>query len=78
MNGAASKEENIKLINNLNASVMITKESGKIGGVTEKIQAANETSIDVIMIQRPKIKELNKKNIVSNLDELDKKIKSYF
>ena len=78
MNGAASKEENIKLINNLNASVMITKESGKIGGVTEKIQAANETNIAVIMIQRPKIKELNKKNIVSNLDELDKKIKSYF
>ena len=72
------KKKNIKLINNLNASVMITKESGKIGGVTEKIQAANETSIDVIMIQRPKIKELNKKNIVSNLDELDKKIKSYF
>lgn len=78
MNGAASKEENIKLINNLNASVMITKESGEIGGVIEKIQAANETNVSVIMIQRPEIKELNKKNIVSNLEELDEKIKSYF
>ena len=39
---------------------MITKESGEIGGVIDKIDAAN------------------KKDIVSNLDELDYKLKSYF
>ena len=30
------------------------------------------------MIQRPEIKEVDKKDIVSNLDELDNKLKTYF
>ena len=78
MNGAASKEENIELIERYDASVMITKESGEIGGVIDKINAANEKDIAVIMIQRPKIDELDKNNIVSNLDELDSKLKNFF
>lgn len=78
MNGAASCEENIRLIEKYDACVMITKESGEIGGVIDKIEAANKKDIAVIMIQRPKIDELNKKDIVSNLEELDSKIKSYF
>ena len=53
---------------------MITKESGEIGGVIEKIDAANKKDISLIMIKRPFIKELNKKDIVSNLEELDEKI----
>jgi precorrin-6A/cobalt-precorrin-6A reductase len=78
MKGAASLEENIELIEKYGASVMITKESGEVGGVIEKIEAANEMDVAVIMIQRPKIDELNKNNIVSNLDELDIKLKSFF
>ena len=78
MTGAASLEENIELIEKYNAKAMITKESGEIGGVIEKIEAANKTGIAVIMIQRPEIKELNKNDIVSNLDELDIKLKSFF
>ena len=78
MKGAASLEENIELIERYDASAMITKESGEIGGVVEKIQAANETDIAVIMIQRPKIDELNKNDIVSNMDELDIKLKNFF
>ena len=78
MNGAASTKENIELIEKYDASVMITKESGEIGGVIDKIEAANEKDISVIMIQRPEIVELNEKDIVSNLDELDLKIKSFF
>lgn len=78
MKGAASKEENIELIEEYDASVMITKESGEIGGEIDKINAANETDIAVIMIQRPKIDSLNKNNIVSNLDELDIKLKNFF
>ena len=57
---------------------MITKESGEIGGVIDKIEAANEKNIAVIMIQRPQIKEVNKKDMVSNLDELDVKLKTFF
>lgn len=75
MTGVASTEENIQLIEKYDAIVMITKESGEIGGVIDKIQAANEKDIAVIMIQRPEINEINKENIVSNLDELDIKLK---
>ena len=78
MNGAATAEENIELIERYDAKVMITKESGEIGGVIDKIEAANKKDISVVMIQRPKIDDLSKKDIVSNLDELDLKIKSYF
>ena len=78
MNGAASLEENMDLIEKYDASVMITKESGEIGGVIEKIQAANEKDIAVVMIQRPEIENLNKNDIVSNLKELDIKLKSFF
>ena len=77
MTGAATKQENIDLIEKYDASVMITKESGEIGGVIEKIQAANEKNISIIMIKRPKIEILNKKDIVNDLTELDSKIKSF-
>ena len=78
MKGAASLEENIELIKKYDACVMITKESGEVGGVIEKIQAANEQDVAVMMIQRPKIDELNKNDIVSNLNELDIKLKDFF
>lgn len=78
MKGAASLKENIDLIEKYDASVMITKESGEIGGVIEKIEAANQKDISLIMIKRPVIKELNKKDIVSTLDEFDKKLESLF
>ncbi len=78
MKGAASLEENLELIEKYDAGVMITKESGDVGGVIEKIQAANEKDVAVVMIQRPKIDELNKNDIVSNLDELDIKLKTFF
>ena len=78
MTGAASTDENVELIEKYGASVMITKESGEIGGIIDKIEAANEKDIAVIMIQRPEIKEVDKKDMVSNLDELDNKLKTYF
>lgn len=78
MTGAASLEENIELIERYNARVMITKESGEIGGVIEKIEAANQKNIAIIMIQRPQIKELDKNSVVSNLEELDIKLNSFF
>ena len=78
MTGAASLEENLELIEKYDACVMITKESGEIGGVIEKIEAANQKDIAIIMIQRPQIKELNKNSIVSNLDELDIKLNNFF
>ena len=75
MTGAATKQENIDLIEKYDASVMITKESGEIGGVIEKIEAVNQKDISLIMIKRPIIKKLDKKDVVSNLEEFDEKIK---
>ena len=78
MTGDASLDENIDLMKKYDASAMITKESGEIGGVVEKIEAANKMNVAVIMIKRPEIKELNKNDIVSNLDELDEKLNAFF
>lgn len=78
MKGAASLKENMDLIEKYDASAMITKESGEIGGVVEKIEAANQKDISLIMIKRPVIKELNKKDIVSNLEEFDRKLEKIF
>lgn len=77
MTGASTLKENIDLIEKYSASVMITKESGEIGGVVEKIEAANQKDISVIMIKRPEIETLNKNDIVNDLNELDEKIKSF-
>lgn len=74
MTGAATKSENIDLIEKYDASVIITKESGEIGGVVEKIEAAGEKNIAVVMIQRPKIEMLEKTDIVNDLKELSEKI----
>ncbi|MCF0225735.1 MAG: precorrin-6A reductase [Methanobrevibacter sp.] len=77
MKGTSTVEENLELIDKLNAGLIITKESGEIGGVDAKIKAANIKNIPIILIQRPEIKELDKKTIVHNLNELDEKIKEY-
>lgn len=70
MNGVSTEEENKELIDKTNASVLITKESGETGGVLSKINAANEKNIAIIIVERPKIKNLSNKNIVSNLNDL--------
>jgi len=70
MQGVFSKEFNKSLMKELGIDVIVTKESGEIGGVLSKIEAANELGIDIILINRPKIDNLDSKNIVNNLDEL--------
>lgn len=46
-------EANEKLIRQIEASVLVTKDSGIPGGVPEKIEAAKNCGIPVIMIRRP-------------------------
>lgn len=55
MQGPFSKELNIALIQQYDVTLMITKESGKVGSVDEKLEAALECEIETIMIARPKI-----------------------
>lgn len=51
--GPFSKVQNIELIRQCNAGVIVTKDSGAEGGLKEKIEAAIETDCTLIMIERP-------------------------
>jgi precorrin-6A/cobalt-precorrin-6A reductase len=75
MQGVFSKEFNQMLMKEYNIGVIITKESGETGGVPSKIGAALELDLDVVLINRPKIKELDEDSVVNTIKELQKKIK---
>lgn len=53
--GPFSKELNAALYKQYGVTLMITKESGKVGSVDEKLEAALELGIPTVMIARPKI-----------------------
>ncbi|QIB26434.1 cobalt-precorrin-6A reductase [Caloranaerobacter azorensis] len=55
MQGPFSKEMNIEIIKKYNIDIMVTKDSGKIGGTVEKLKAAEECGISVVVIERPNI-----------------------
>lgn len=55
MQGPFTKELNTALYNQYKVTLMITKESGKVGAVDEKLEAALELGIDTIMIGRPAV-----------------------
>jgi precorrin-6A/cobalt-precorrin-6A reductase len=48
-----SIEQNHELFRRYNVDVLVTKASGREGGVVEKVTAARELSIKVLMIRRP-------------------------
>lgn len=74
MKGTSTIEENERLIEKTNASIIITKESGDIGGVISKIEAANSKNIDVVLITRPVIESLNEKDVVNSIEELNERL----
>ncbi|MBO4911502.1 MAG: precorrin-6A reductase [Butyrivibrio sp.] len=53
MQGPFSKEMNVTIIKEIGASVILTKESGATGGLDEKILAARECGIKVVMVRSP-------------------------
>ncbi len=53
--GPFTKEFDRALYQQYGVTLMITKESGQIGSVTEKVAAAKELGIEIIMIGRPQI-----------------------
>ena len=55
MQGPFSYELNRSLYQHYGTTVMVTKESGQTGAVDEKVQAALDMGIQVIVIGRPKI-----------------------
>lgn len=72
MQGTYSKEFNMALMKEYDISAIITKESGESGGAENKISAALELDIPVIIITRPKVEKLDKHIMVRSIDELSK------
>ncbi|MHC4269130.1 MAG: precorrin-6A reductase [Planctomycetota bacterium] len=52
LQGPFSLEFNKAIYNQYKINVVVTKDSGKTGGVPEKIQAASEAGIDIVIIKR--------------------------
>lgn len=73
MKGPFSLEMNKLMLARTNAKYLITKESGMEGNTDEKLQAADEMKIQVIMIKRPEIKYTT---VCNSIDEMVYLIKS--
>ncbi len=67
LQGPFSLEFNRAVFNQYHIEVVVTKDSGKTGGVPEKIQAAIEMGIDTVVIQR---EEIYYPVICSSIDEV--------
>lgn len=65
--GPFTKEFDQALYKQYGVTLMITKESGKAGSVDEKVEAAKELGIEIIMIGRPKI---NYGTVYSNFNDV--------
>lgn len=53
MKGPFSKELNCALIHDLGIDILVTKASGAAGGFWEKVEAAEECGIELVVIHRP-------------------------
>ncbi len=67
LQGPFSLELNKAIFSQYHIDVVVTKDSGKTGGVPEKIQAAMEMGIDTVVIQR---EEIDYPVICSSIDEV--------
>lgn len=65
--GPFSVDLNVELFKHAHARIVITKESGRQGGVQEKIAACNQLGIECVLIRRP---QLAYPALVTNLTEL--------
>lgn len=55
MQGPFSYELNLALYRQYQAEVIVSKESGRVGGADEKIKTALELHIPLVLIERPKV-----------------------
>lgn len=53
MQGPFSKELNVALIREFDVKTMVTKASGKAGGFWEKVDAARECDVELVVVRRP-------------------------
>ena len=74
MQGIFTPEFNKALIREYGAKLVVTKDSGEVGGTPSKIEAALELEIPVIVVLRPEISELDQEKVSSSVDDMIKEI----
>jgi precorrin-6A/cobalt-precorrin-6A reductase len=70
MQGTFTAEFNKALMREYGAEVVVTKDSGAVGGTTSKIEAALELEIPIIVVLRPEILGLEYEKVSSSVEEL--------
>jgi precorrin-6A/cobalt-precorrin-6A reductase len=70
LQGTFSKKFNKALMKEYNISLIITKESGEIGGTLSKISAALDLGLDIVIVARPEVKEVEYESVFNNIDDL--------
>jgi precorrin-6A/cobalt-precorrin-6A reductase len=71
--GPFSVEMNVEMLKHCGAVVMVTKDSGNIGGTGEKFEAARRLGIPVILIERPGVDYVEIASTVETVVEFVKK-----
>lgn len=72
MHGPFSEDLNRAMFKQYQINTMVTKDSGEVGGVLEKVHAALKEGIDTIMIERPRLAFPQK---YSSIDEVVNTVK---
>lgn len=70
MQGVFSTNFNRALMKEYDISAIITKESGATGGTSSKIEAAMDLGIEIVLVNRPKISELQDMDVLTDLKEI--------
>lgn len=65
--GPFSKEDNLQLIKRFQIDFLLTKESGITGGFVEKLEAATESGVFVLLVKRPKEKGISLEQAIAKL-----------
>lgn len=69
MQGPFTVEMNAAMIEQLNIKYLVTKKAGMTGGEQEKIEACNIKNVEVILLDKPKIKYPRQYNSIEKLIE---------
>jgi precorrin-6A/cobalt-precorrin-6A reductase len=79
MQGPFSQEMNMAIFNEYKADVLVTKDSGTVGGAETKLKAAAQLGMPVVMIARPENREIPATNsimeVVKQVEEIISGIK---
>lgn len=70
MQGPFSKEMNVATLRQIGAAYFVTKESGKAGGFPEKLLAAEEAGVVLVVVGRPQEEGMEVGEVVRYLDKI--------